>query len=118
MVYVVETDHWLENDASPANELCLAHDFETNHASLPPFGLASDLAPATRYGPCLSLTAVETARTGGLHVPSAPLVSGRGRGAANAVPLRLRINDTDVSRFSVECIFGNVCDRMVGNLKN
>ena len=116
MVYVVETDHWLENDASPSNELCLAHDFGTNRASLPPFALASDLAPATRYGPCLSLTAVETASTGGLHVPSAPLVSGRGRGAANAVPLRLRINDTDASRFSVECIWGNVRGRMMGKL--
>lgn len=72
-------------------------------------GLASDLAPETRYGPCLSLTgALETAITGGLHVPSAPLSSGIGRGAAKAVPLRLRIKDTDVSRCNVECILGKL----------
>lgn len=71
-------------------------------------GLASDLAPATRYGPCFSLTEVETVSTGGLHVPPDPFVSGLGCGAAKAVPLRLRINDTDVSKFIVECISDQV----------
>ncbi len=73
---------------------------------LPPSGLASALAPVTRYGPCLSLVALETAITGGLHVPPAPIDSGLGRGAAKAIPLRLRIIDTDVSKLSVECMSG------------
>ena len=71
-------------------------------------GLASDLASATRSGPCLSLTALESASTGGLHVPSDPLSSDLGRGVAKLVPFRLKINDTDVRRFNVGCISDKV----------
>lgn len=53
----------------------------------------------------MSLFADVTARDGGLHVPPAPFTdSGLGDGAVKAVPLRLRIIDTDVSKFNVECI--------------
>ena len=63
------------------------------------------MAPLTRYRPCLSLVAVETAISGVGHVPRDPGCSGLGCGAARAVPLRLRINDTDVSRLNVERVF-------------
>ena len=34
IVYVVETEYWLENEAWPENDLCLADDSENNAALL------------------------------------------------------------------------------------
>ena len=50
---------------------------------------------------------------GVLHVPAAPLCSGLGCGAEWAGPLRLRISETDVRRFSVDCILRNIGRRGV-----
>lgn len=51
------------------------------------------------------MIAAENAVSGGLHVPPAPDDSGIARGAAKVVPLKLRINDTDVSKSIVERMF-------------
>lgn len=74
----------------------------------PPFGLASEREPLTRNGPVWSFVEDDIAMAGGVHVPSAPGVSGFGRGAESAVPLRLSIKDTDVSKLRVVCILRKV----------
>ena len=77
-VIVVDTDHWLLNEATPREYQHLRE--VTAESDQPPPAFASDLAPDTRYGPCLTLLTLETVISGGVQSPSAPTLSGLATG--------------------------------------